>query len=170
MILIVLHQLRATRLDVRRHDIADDSQAGCGRRHSLEELIRARKVADLVVLNHGDHAGILHLRQRAHVPRNQLALRHLANLGLGGWVEVVRDAIALLRQSLFRLRHVAVHVRGAWARGLAHKPSRRRLRPWRGLRRGCPSADAVAGGGAVPEGGWGGWGGPRGGVGRTFFM
>ena len=106
LVLLLLHQLGATRLHVRRHNLANHREARRRLRHALEELVHARQVLHFVVLEHHHAARVFHLCQLPHMSRNQLALGHFLDLWLCARIKVVRHAVLLLEQPPLCLLHV----------------------------------------------------------------
>mmetsp|Transcript_31817 Transcript_31817/g.61229 ORF Transcript_31817/g.61229 Transcript_31817/m.61229 type:complete len:652 (+) Transcript_31817:470-2425(+) len=104
--LLVAHELLAKPLDVLGHDLSHHAQPVGRHLDAPEEAVGALEVGGALVLEHRDDARVRHLGKRAHVLGDEFALRHLAQLGVGARVEVVRHALVLLSQPLLRLAHV----------------------------------------------------------------
>eukprot|EP00965_Chrysotila_dentata_P014941 494371-Pleurochrysis_carterae.AAC.2 len=104
--LLVAHELLAKPLDVLGHDLSHHAQPVGRHLDAPEEAVGALEVGGALVLEHRDDARVRHLGERAHVLGDEFAFRHLAQLGVGARVEVVRYALVLLSQPLLRLAHV----------------------------------------------------------------
>ena len=101
--LVYCDQILALLSQISAHAVGDSQQTI---RNSVKEPVHVSQILVFVVLEHVVNAAVFHLDNGFHVRRDELVLEHLDYTRLGGLVQIVVGALALLSYSFVHFSYV----------------------------------------------------------------